>query len=53
MVEALVLGLEGGGDNGGYICGMYSDHLLVASHSSPNFFSIHFGCLESLVLSFS
>ena len=46
MVEALVRGLEGGGDNGGYILGMCSDLLLVASHSGPNFFSSHFGHLK-------
>ena len=52
MVEALVRGLEGGGDNGGYIPKMCSDHSLVASHFGPNFFWSHFGRLESLVLSF-
>ena len=40
MVEALVYGLEGGGDKSGYILGMCSDHSLVASYSSPNFFHI-------------
>ena len=45
MVEALILGLEGGGDNGGYILGMCSGHSLVASYSSSNFFSSHFGTL--------
>ena len=39
MVEALVQGLKGGGDNGGYIPGMCNDLSLVASHSGPNFFS--------------
>ena len=38
MVEALVRGLEGGGDNGGYIFGMCNDHSLVASYFGPNFF---------------
>ena len=52
MVEALVQGLEGGGDNGGYIFGTCSGHSLIASYSGPNFFSSHFGALESLVLSF-
>ena len=42
MVEALVRGLEGGGDNGGYIPGMCSDHSLVASHSRAYFFFISF-----------
>ena len=49
MVEALVQGLEGGGDNGGYILEMCSGHSLVASYSGPNCFSSHFGALESLV----
>ena len=52
MVEALVQGLEGGGDNGGYIPGMCIGHSLVVSHFGPNYFSFHFGHLESLVLSF-
>ena len=43
MVEALVCGLEGGGDKSDYIPGMCSDHSLVASYSSPNFFSSPFG----------
>ena len=34
MVEALVRGLEGGGDNGGYILEMYSGHSLIASYSN-------------------
>ena len=40
MVEALVCGLEGGGDKSGYIPGMCSDHSLVASYSGPNFFRL-------------
>ena len=52
MVEVLVRGLEGGGDNGGYILEMCSGHSLVALYFGPNFFSSHFGALESLVLSF-
>ena len=44
--------VEGNGDNGGYILGMYNGHSLIASYSSPNFFSSYFGGLESLVLSF-
>ena len=52
MVEALVQGLEGGGDNGGYILGTCSGHSLIASYSSPKTFLSHFGALESLVLSF-
>ena len=52
MVEALVQGLKGGGNNGGYILRMCSGHSLVASYSSPNFFSSHFGGLQSLVLFF-
>ena len=52
MVEALVQGLEGGGDNGGYILGMCSGHSLVASYSGPIFYWSHFGSLERLVLSF-
>ena len=44
MVEALVRGLEGGGDNGGYIPEMCGDLSLVASHFGPNFFWSHFGC---------
>ena len=35
-----LLGLEGGGDNGGYILRMCSDLLLVASHFGPNFFRL-------------
>ena len=30
----------------------YSNHSLVASYSSPNFFSSRFGAQKSLVLSF-
>ena len=52
MVEASVRGLEGGGDNGGYIPRMCSELSLVASPFGPTFFSIYFGCLENLVLSF-
>ena len=52
MVKALVQGLEGSGDYGGYILKMYSGHSLVAPYSSPNFFGSHFGALESLGLSF-
>ena len=52
MVEALVQGLEGGGDNGGYILEMYSGHSLDVSYSGSNFFSSHFEALDSLVLSF-
>ena len=52
MVEALVRGLEGGGNSGGYILGICSGRTLVASYSDSNFFSSHFGALESLVLSF-
>ena len=40
MVEALVCGLEGGGDKSGYIPGMCSDHSLVASYSGPTFFHL-------------
>ena len=40
MVEALVQGLKGGGDNGGYILEMCSGHPLVASYFGPNFFFI-------------
>ena len=40
MVKDLVQGLEGGGDNDGYILGMCSDLLMVALHSSPNFFRL-------------
>ena len=40
MVEALIRGLEGVGDNGGYIPGMCNDLLLVASHFGPNFFRL-------------
>ena len=40
MVEALVQGLEGDGDNGDYISEMCSDLLLVASHSSPIYFHL-------------
>ena len=43
MVDALIYGLEGGGDNGGYILWMCDGHSLVASYSNPNFFSSHFG----------
>ena len=43
MVEALVSGLEGGGDNGSYIIGMCSGHSLVASYSGPKIFLSHFG----------
>ena len=43
VVEALVQGLEGGGDNGGSIPGMCNDLLLVTSHFDPNFFLSHFG----------
>ena len=50
-VEALVQRLEGGGDNGGYILGMYSGHSLVASYTGPNFFLTHSRGLENLVLS--
>ena len=52
MMEALVRGLEGGGDSGGYILKMCNGHSLVASYSGPIYFSSHFGALESLVLSF-
>ena len=38
MVEASVRGLEGGGDNGGYIPEMCNKLSLVALHSSPIFF---------------
>ena len=31
--------VEGGRDNGGYILGMCNGHSLIASYSSPNFFS--------------
>ena len=43
MVEALVCGLDGGGDKSGYIPGMCSDHSLVASYSSPKKISSPFG----------
>ena len=43
MVEALVCGLEGGGDNGGLILEVCTGHSLVASYSCPNFFSSRFG----------
>ena len=33
-------------DNGGYILGMCSDLLFVASHSDSNFFSSHFERLK-------
>ena len=52
MVKALIRGLEGGQDNGGYILEMCSSHSLVALYSGPNFFSFHFGALEILLLSF-
>ena len=52
MVRASVQELEGGGNNGSYILGMCSDHSLVASYSSPNFFMQLFEGLESLVPSF-
>ena len=52
MVNALVQGLEGGGDSGGYILEMCSGHSLVASYSSSNFFWSYFEALENLVLSF-
>ena len=54
MVETLVQGLEGVGDNGGYILKMCSGHSLVASYCSPNFFcfvlelKIFWYCLSSL-----
>ena len=53
MIEALVLGLEGGGDNGGYILGMCSGHPLVASYSSPNFFSLSLWSLKKFSIVFS
>ena len=46
MVEALVCGLEGGGEKSGYILGMCSDHSLVASYSGPNFFFVSFWCIK-------
>ena len=46
MVEALIRGLEGGGDNGGYILGMCNDLLLDASYSDPKKNLSHFGRLK-------
>ena len=52
MVKALVCGLEGGGDNSGYILRMCNGYSLVASYSSPNYFSSLFRGLESLIVFF-
>ena len=52
MLEALVQGLKGSGDNGGFIFRMCSGHSLAASYFGSKKNSSHFGALESLVLSF-
>ena len=45
LVEALIYGLEGGGDNGGQILRMCTCHLLVASYSGPKIFAL-FWCIK-------